>query len=226
MKWLDSVQEFYEPRLLFAGQLTRPYVLNYEESCICGGISFQPWAGNVLFNIPADHFRDQVIDMSAINADNMVIDQFAECGNATTLFDCFEKYLDSLIKKVRIDPMVMSVGRALSGNPNSQTLNKVLKQISLSKRRIEQRFSETAGLSLSVFMKKLRFQKAVRLMTKFEEGKLYLKDLSCQLDYYDQSHFIRDFKQFSGLTPKEYLKNKTRLIDFFGTLTQPTIHKA
>lgn len=35
-----------------------------------------------------------------------------------------------------------------------------------------------------------------------------LTDIAYESDYYDQAHFIKDFKEFTGLTPKEFLKDE------------------
>ena len=50
----------------------------------------------------------------------------------------------------------------------------------------------------------IRFQSAIQNINR--DYTLTLTDLALKLGYYDQAHFIHDFKSFSGMTPKKYLK--------------------
>ena len=71
----------------------------------------------------------------------------------------------------------------------------------LSLRQFERKFKEFAGLSPKLYSRVARFQAATR--HKFA-GVRDLTEIAYACGYYDQSHFINDFRQFSGYTPKEY----------------------
>jgi hypothetical protein len=49
-----------QPGSLFTGQFTNPFTLDYIRPFRCAGISFQPWAGNILFGIPAQEFTNNL----------------------------------------------------------------------------------------------------------------------------------------------------------------------
>ena len=76
-----------------------------------------------------------------------------------------------------------------------------------SERQINQYFNQQFGLSLKAYCNILRFQAS---LSHIKEGKLFP-----QLNYYDQSHFIKEIKKFSGVSPKELFKNKNdRFLQF------------
>jgi AraC-like DNA-binding protein len=50
---------------------------------------------------------------------------------------------------------------------------------------------------------------------KLDDLTLSLTDLSHAVGYYDQSHFIKDFKDFSGLNPRQYFLEVHRMADLF-----------
>ena len=222
MRWLNAPETFYEPSLFYAGQLTRPFELIFEKDCICAGISLQPWMGNALFRVPANEFRDELIPLPEITNNNLFPDQLAACTNAHEVFDCFDRFLLANLSIASIDPLVMQLAKSICLSPNHNTLNVTLRNINLGRRRIEQRFLAAAGLSLGLFIKKSRFQYALRSMANLENKNL--NTLSAELDYYDQSHFVHDFKQFAGLTPREYLYNRSGLSEFFRQLTEPALN--
>ncbi len=79
-----------------------------------------------------------------------------------------------------------------------------------SERKINQYFNQQFGLSLKAYCNILRFQAS---LSHIKEGKLFP-----QLDYYDQSHFIKEIKKFSGVSPKELFKNQNdRFLQFLVT---------
>ena len=79
-----------------------------------------------------------------------------------------------------------------------------------SERQINQYFNQQFGLSLKAYCNILRFQAS---LSHIKEGKLFP-----QLNYYDQSHFIKEIRKFSGVSPKELFKNQNdRFLQFLVT---------
>ncbi|WP_017257300.1 helix-turn-helix domain-containing protein [Pedobacter arcticus] len=76
-----------------------------------------------------------------------------------------------------------------------------------STRQINAYFNQQFGLSLKAYCNIIRFQAS---LSHIKDGKL-----SPQLNYYDQSHFIKEIKKLSGASPKELLKNEnSRFLQF------------
>ncbi|MNJ98962.1 Helix-turn-helix domain protein [compost metagenome] len=75
-------------------------------------------------------------------------------------------------------------------------------RVAWSSRQINQYFNQQFGISLKAYCNILRFQAS---LSHIKEGKLFP-----QLNYYDQSHFIKEIKKLSGASPKELFKNENR----------------
>jgi len=222
MRWLHGKEEFYEPRLCYAGQLTKPFTLKFDEPCVCAGISLQPWTGNLLFKVPADHFKDNLVQLPDISNDQQFPERLDACHTAQDIFSVFEEYLVNKLDGVSIDPVGNALAKALIVSPDHETLQSSIDKIGLTRRRIEQRFKESVGLNLGMFLRKTRFHRSLNLLSN-PDGYNKLTDLSFDLGYYDQSHFIHEFKRFAGISPTEYLDRRSDLADFFQSLTQPAI---
>ncbi|GGD96373.1 hypothetical protein GCM10010911_63860 [Paenibacillus nasutitermitis] len=71
---------------------------------------------------------------------------------------------------------------------------------SISERQFQKRFTRVVGMPPHLFIRVRRVNKALRMMHsgKYER----LSDVAYALNYYDQSHFIRDMKTFSWVSPK------------------------
>jgi len=56
----------------------------------------------------------------------------------------------------------------------------------------------------------IRLQAALKLMLK-QKSETFTK-IAYESEYYDQNHFIKDFKEFTGITPKEFLSDHQMLL--------------
>lgn len=100
-------------------------------------------------------------------------------------------------------PAVAFALRAFHAAPQTWTVAEVTEHIGLSPRRFIEVFSEAVGLTPKTYCRIQRFQAALRRMTPGES--VSLAEVAASCGYYDQSHFIHDFRAFSGLTPSAYL---------------------
>jgi len=97
------------------------------------------------------------------------------------------------------------------------TISELEKRIGYSARYINLLFTEKLGISAKQFSRIIKFQNAVDLINKGYIDNLC--NLAEKFEYYDQSHFIHDFKNFTNKTPSEYIKTirnsqyRNRVID-------------
>ncbi|WP_274653719.1 helix-turn-helix domain-containing protein [Paenibacillus humicola] len=98
------------------------------------------------------------------------------------------------------DALVEEGLRFIQDNIYAVTVKDLLGHLNLSERQLEKRFMQTVGVTPQFYIRVKRFNEAIRLM---DTGKyVRLSDVAYALNFHDQSHFIRDIKQFSGITPK------------------------
>lgn len=84
------------------------------------------------------------------------------------------------------------------------------KAFGVSYKAMERRFSQVAGLTPTELLKIRRFNKAILAMYSCRYESLTAVAHSC--GFYDQSHFIREFKQLSGITPRHFLKEQYTIV--------------
>jgi AraC-like DNA-binding protein len=81
----------------------------------------------------------------------------------------------------------------------------------LSTRQFERHFKTYAGFSAKTYARIIRFQRAASQYGRIEEN---LTALAYECGYYDQSHFIHDFKEFSGYHPRQYFSGRPEGIEY------------
>ena len=90
------------------------------------------------------------------------------------------------------------------------TVCRVAQRIGLSQRRFIQVFKQEVGISPKLFSRVRRFQQVLELMRN--EAAPNWARLALECGYFDQSHFIHDFRNFSGLTPTEYVRQRSKRV--------------
>jgi AraC-like DNA-binding protein len=90
-------------------------------------------------------------------------------------------------------------------NPMMKTeLKNLQKECSSNDRKLQYKFKNNVGFSLSLYQKLARFNRSLYQL-KYSQS---LTSVAIECGYYDQSHFIRDFKTFAGVSPGEYQREQ------------------
>lgn len=86
------------------------------------------------------------------------------------------------------------------------------KEINISSRALRTLFQKHVGVSAKELIKIYRFQKVIRSGLQNEQS---LTSLAYTAGYYDQSHFIHEFKTMVGITPLKYFSNNRLTSDYY-----------
>jgi AraC-like DNA-binding protein len=90
-------------------------------------------------------------------------------------------------------------------SPETQKIADVTGRIGLSPRRFIDPFRNEIGLTPKLFCRVRRFQKVLRQISA--GGAVNWTDVALKCGYFDQAHFIHDFRCFSGINPSSYTAN-------------------
>lgn len=112
-----------------------------------------------------------------------------------------EDFFTDKVQKSRVhDELIEQSLQLVHQHINTVTVGFLLNNLHLSERQFQRRFLQTVGVTPQLYIRIKRFNEAMRLV---DEGAYErLSDVAAALNFHDQSHFIRDVKLFSGVTPK------------------------
>ncbi len=113
--------------------------------------------------------------------------------------------LDRLNQNTTIENLVKTTVNSLLATNGSSSINKILKNDLSKRRKLERDFRKQIGISPKQLAKVLRLQTALKMLLDEKES---LTNIAYESQYFDQAHFIKDFKEFIGTTPKEFLGNE------------------
>jgi AraC-like DNA-binding protein len=127
---------------------------------------------------------------------------------APTPADKFDILLRALLKRApevfEYHPAVLHALRIFARAPHRTTVAAVAEQTDLSRKRFIQVFSEQVGFRPKLYLRVARFQRALSQIARAPD--VDWGDVAERNGYYDQSHFVNDFGEFSGLSPTVYFK--------------------
>ncbi len=184
------------------------------------GVSFYPHALNAFFKIDAHELIDEIPDISLICNFN-IQNKLERAKSHLERTQILSGYLYNKIHaSTTPDPLINHI---IQGNEIHETTNifKVTSKYKISERRLERKFKTAVGVSPKKLQRIARFEKSLHLLTNSNYKQL--TSIGYDLGYTDQSHFIKDFKAFSGMTPYEFIKNKNLGSDSSSFIYNPNL---
>lgn len=167
------------------------------------GIQLKSIGLRLLFNISAKEFNNSVYDGKEIcsQLDNLANELFYK-----QIFNQqVEIIIDWIRKNIPSNNFQYSISRVqkllnLNCNHNLK-VKKMSEEICLSDRQLRRFSQEWLGMNTEEFILYNKYLNSLKLL---HNSKQTLTKIGLEAGYYDQSHFIREFKSFTGLTPKQY----------------------
>ena len=180
-----------QPAALYIGQMTAPVSLSARGPLKVLGIRFRPEGAWAFSRLPQDEFRDCISDLTAvIPAAGQWLEQ---CGNGDSIA-ATDRFLLAQLRCNGPDARVRgAVDQLLGGTSLAQAAH----DSGWCLRQLERAVCQRTGLSPKTLARLGRFQRAVRLRNAGEAW----AGIAADCGYTDQSHLVRDFRQFSGSAP-------------------------
>ncbi|PKP21191.1 MAG: hypothetical protein CVU05_07275 [Bacteroidetes bacterium HGW-Bacteroidetes-21] len=172
-------------------------------------VVFYPDGLSPFINIPLIELTGLIVDLELVfgKAVKEIQEKICEAGSNEERIPLIEHFLFNQLK-TRENECYNDIRFAVTQMQlnNKISILKLASEVNMSKRNFERKFLENVGLTPVFFNRIVRFQKAIKFIN--QQNKLSFTELAYMSGYYDQSHFIRDFKQFYGQPPKEFNQNQ------------------
>ncbi|MDR1066186.1 MAG: helix-turn-helix domain-containing protein [Clostridiales bacterium] len=200
---IDLVVEYDSKRIGYAGMSKTEFHYKIDSAARCMGARLKPGAFHQLTGLPAGAAMDTFLPLDAVD-EAFDFDAFFalpfERAKAR-----FKEYLSKLTRDKAPDKFTLLFD-ALSQSPPITTRD-LYTRLHFSSRQCQRLFAKRFGLTPQTALCLIRFQKCLKILTG---GKASPSDILNITAYYDQSHFIKDFKRNVGLTPFELIRRYKR----------------
>ena len=170
-------------------------------------VAFAPGAAAAFFLEPVNELYDQTVPVDWLKnaaAFTTLAEKIAETPTKKDQLTLVEEALLAKLIKPAPDPVVTAAVNAIKQTCGNTKIAALAKELYISRDALEKRFRASTGTSPKHFSSILRLRRAI---AAHEPGKS-LTDIALTAGYYDQAHFIRDFRAFTGQPPKQFFNER------------------
>ncbi|MCI0552156.1 MAG: AraC family transcriptional regulator [Anaerolineae bacterium] len=181
-------------------------------------VAFKKGKAYPFYPMPMSEIADQVVSADLIFRRNLVNlrEQLLASASAEEMFLLLEKFLlrqsdGALASEIRTRCIEYALLHIVN-QPSVLSFQHLCDQIGYSQKHLINLFKQQVGVSPKQYLKIMRFQKAV---VEIENSEIiHWSNFAQENGYYDQPHFINEFRSFSGFTPGEYIHRKTDTLNY------------
>lgn len=201
-----------ENKIILIGGCDRPALVDSKTDAPTGslGIEFSPFAIYRFFHIHLGEIRNEANFLTTIPGHETATIEASISGSDSPeeKVNLLQSWLLYLFNKKEEDTLFDYCIKLIEKTCGNVTIKQLEKITGYSSRWLNCKFDERLGLSPKNFSSIIRFQhyyKAAILETRQFKIKRPYYD-----QFYDQSHFIKDFKRFTGMTPSKLVETENK----------------
>lgn len=198
------------PGAIVSGLATTFEIIDTDEQEHVVGVSFRPGGTRAFCDVPASELVGREValaDLWPVVAVRCLREQLLEAPTPAAALDVLEAALTSAWRDRPLHRASSAALRRFLHAPDTARVSAVAEAVDMSVRRFIDAFTTDVGLTPKQFCRVRRFQHAVA--AAHAGASVDWADLAAASGYYDQAHFIRDFRAFSGVTPTGYRAART-----------------
>ena len=211
----DGIAEKWQSRSAIVGQ--HSYLMNRQigNEFILFQIVFQPGGLFRLTGVPSYELTNRFVDAEAVFSTEirLVNERLSSSDNHLEMIDIVEDFLMYLVRRRRVNYWrntilpIDKVSHFLLQNPTRFSLDWLADQACLSTKQFYNLFVQRMGISPKLYARIARFDQTVKLKNA-QPQKDWLS-IALEYGYYDYQHLVRDYKEFTKLTPTEFSQKES-----------------
>ncbi|NET34089.1 MAG: AraC family transcriptional regulator [Cyanothece sp. SIO1E1] len=203
-----------QPKTLFSGQIRNHFLLENTGSSGMIGIKLKPVAASQCFGINMSSFTDQVVELGIVTQDHFdfISDELISNVPYHQKIDTLNNFFEHIIleSSENIDRVKQVIALIFESN-GLMTVTDLQDKTGINERKLERLFAKYVGLSPKFYSRIIRFNYIFR---KVENTRMSWSELALIAGFYDQSHFIKNFTEFTGEEPSNYFFENQNMGNF------------
>ncbi|HEY6504180.1 MAG TPA: helix-turn-helix domain-containing protein [Chitinophagaceae bacterium] len=217
-QYFEDGSSVIQPRSFVFGQITK--FIEIEPTGVSGIVSarFLPDGLSQFLEIPIAELEDKavsIIDLFGEKGKLLEEKVLAATGNQERIKLIEEFLLSFLADPGMVDTVTKACIDVIIQSQGQMGVVELADKMNINRRNIERRFTSAVGMSPKQLSKVVRLQATLKML---EQKKFTsLTSLAYENGYYDQAHFIKDFKEFTGMSPKSFFAENLRFAALFAS---------
>jgi AraC-like DNA-binding protein len=201
-----------------AGREPKPYrafVAGFHDTfatSYCDGeqagveIKFTPLGARQFFGVPMCELTNRVFEAEEVMgaAGRILVEQIRNSPSWEATFGLLHEAVESRMAAASPPPRGVAWAIAQLERPEPPTIAALTRELGMTHKALIAAFRDHVGVSPRTLGRVARFARVVEKLQQSEGGAW--ADIACEFGYYDQPHLNRDFRQFAGVSPSEFLQ--------------------
>ena len=190
-------------RSIVTFRMSRPMDVQMRKGSGCLAICFFPGMAYKFFHLPMNMLSDTTTALEDIWTDlaATIEDKLANVQNNNVRAAIAQQHLTTFLAAGQHDQQVANCLQQVELLEKLPTVKQLVDSTGLSQRQLSRRFQHVVGLSPKEYLRVYRFIRSLRYLKNYPASSL--TEIAYKSRYYDQAHFIRDYKDYTGHTPGE-----------------------
>ncbi|WP_412891453.1 helix-turn-helix domain-containing protein [Beduini sp.] len=178
-------------------------------------IEFQPAGFFPFSKINQKDLTDNILPFSSVDAalDQSLRNTLTAASDADLLLTEIERKLISSIQLLYPKELTLAINLIIQAQ-GSITASEISNRSFYSTRHLNRLFNLYLGMSIKAFSRLVRINKSITMLNETTHTLAFVCE---KLEYYDVSHFVKDFKIVCGITPQEY---RLHMSDFYNEIAK------
>tara|TARA_R110000796_G_scaffold71409_3_gene162021 strand:+ start:7157 stop:7921 length:765 start_codon:yes stop_codon:yes gene_type:complete len=160
-----------------------------------GFTHFASHPANELFNLSLP--LDDIFDKSSVTE---VEEKLAVASTDKQRVQIVEQFLVSQLKDIQTDKLIVEAVKLIYQTNGTIRIKELSQKLLISQSPFEKRFRKVVGTTAKKFASIVRFNAVLDNLTQTKT----LTEICYENNFFDQAHFIKDFKQYTGDTPENF----------------------
>lgn len=169
------------------------------------GASLYSYAVPFLFHIPTSEINDQFLSPETLlgNAGKLLTQKIELASSTQERIRILTDYFRLQLRKQRLgDSLITKAAQQIRLHNGNLNIADLSNDFCLSQKQFERRFKAGTGFNPKLYARIVRFETTLYFYSQYTN----LTEAAHANGYYDQAHFIHDFKTFAGYSPKKFLE--------------------
>ena len=209
-----------QERVLVAGQATRAIDLAPQGVARIAGARLRPAGARALLRLPQSEITNRIVPLAEIHRGlaRALADDVATRQELNGMAEAMAAAIASAAASggPPASPAARAVAHAL-GRRGLVRVAGLATAAGVGARQLERLFLDHVGVPPKLFLRIVRFQEVLRALRETPERPDWAR-LAVEHGFYDQAHFIRDFREFAGATPAAWQVTEESLTAIFSPL--------